>query len=486
MNWRTQLGIAYALMTVIPLLTFAYFLASYVLPSVVTRESLIVVMTCNIILSLAGFAVIAGTIRALDLSGNLENEVAKRTEELNSDIRERKKVEQALRESNMMLSDALCELKEMERRLIQEERMSALGQMASSIAHDFNNALMPISGLSEFLLMNPDKLDDKQELISTLKDIHASADRAREAVLRLREFYNSDETADFELIDVNKVFEKALALCEPKLEKTAGKGAIEIRRECGEVPLIHGNETDLREAVKSVVVNSIEAMPQGGTIDCRSYLEGKYIVMEVADTGIGMTPDVHRRCIDPFFSTKQGHGIGIGLSVAYGIVRRHRGNLEIRSEPGKGTKVRIILPQVKVPEAGAADKPGEPGDVGHIRILVVDDDFWARTVLCRYLQGVGHTVETADTGSKGVEAFRSGQFDFVITDKAMPDMSGEQVASFIGKSGKKVPVIMLTGFGEIMKDKGEMPEGVSRVMSKPVSMKELKKAICEIYAAKKQ
>jgi len=522
-------------MTIIPLLSFAYFLASYILPNMVTQESVVSVLICNIVLSVAGFSILARTIKAVNklsahmndiargdlsknillqdgreiasilqstemivqtlksdrerlqaFSRNLEKEVEKRTEELRRDIAERKLVEQALRESNMMLSDALSELKEMEHRLIQEERMSALGQMASSIAHDFNNSLMPIAGLSEFLLMNPDTLDDKEELINTLKDIHSSANRATQAVVRLREFYKSDERQDYELVDVNKVFDKVITLCTSQVEKVRqaiSSGMVEIRKEFKDVPFLLADEAELRDAVKNVIVNAVEAMPKGGVITCRSFVEGKCVVLEVIDNGTGMTPEVQSRCAEPFFSTKQGHGVGIGLSVVYGILRRHRGNLEIRSELGKGTKVRLLLPLAQAAETKEVVTQTESPDIEAIKILVVDDDVWTRTLLSRFLNGIGHTVITADTGNKGIEAFKREKFDLVITDKAMPDVSGEQVALAVSQSGGKVPVIMLTGFGEIMKDKGQVPQGVSRVMSKPVSLKQLKNAICQLFVA---
>ncbi|MDD4869972.1 MAG: response regulator [Kiritimatiellae bacterium] len=529
-KWYTQLIIAYALMTIIPLLTFGYFLTAYLIPNFVTHENLIIVIVCNLVLSFTGFSVLAKTVKTLarfrgyienvakgDLSKqillrdgpevtsitqsigtivetlkqdrarletfsrNLEKEVAKRTEELHRDIEERKKTEQALRESNMMLSDALSELKEMQHRLLQEERMSALGQMASSVAHDFNNALMPIVGLTEFLLMNRDMLNDKEELLSTLEDIHTSADHAKQAIVRLREFYNTDKNPDLRVVDVNEVLEKTIIACMIDMQKARGANkAIDVRREFGEVPFVNADEGELREALRNVIINSIEAMADGGLLTFRSYFENKWVVMEVIDTGIGMSPDVSARCLEPFFSTKGDHGTGIGLSVVHGIIRRHKGNLVVHSEPEKGTSVKILLPVVRVAGGRTATSSGGTGELGPLRLLVVDDDISSRKLLSRYLVAAGHTVETAETGAEGIAMFERDRFDLVITDRAMPDMSGDVVAASIGESGKMVPVIMLTGFGEIMKDKGEVPKGVAMVLSKPISLKELKDAISEV------
>ncbi|OGV67426.1 MAG: hypothetical protein A2283_10850 [Lentisphaerae bacterium RIFOXYA12_FULL_48_11] len=532
-NWRTQFTVAYAAMAIIPLLTFGYFLVAYLLPEHNTRENLLLVIAFSVMLSLAGFSILIRNINTLAgfctyienvargslnkqlisrngpeearinesmekiiekleqdrerlaaFTQNLEVEVASRTNELKEDIERRKRTEQALRESNMMLSDALTELKEMEHRLVVEEKMSALGQMASSVAHDFNNALMPVIGLTEFLLMNRNKLDDRQEVISTLEDIHDSADRAREAVGRLREFYKMDGSAEYDLVDVNMIFEKAINsfsdLLQKKLENNI---VIEIRRDLFDLPLINADESELREAIRNVIVNSIEAMPEGGVITCRSRMEGKHVALEITDTGEGMTLDVQGRCMDPFFTTKPGHKNGIGLAVVYGIARRHHGNLEISSDLGKGTIVKIILPLVKVSSSETASSFRIGGTSGQLKILLIDDDASSRNILSRYLNATGFVVKSADSGVKGLEAFAEDKYDLVITDRAMPDMSGDIVAASIRKGNVKIPIIMLTGFGELMKNKHEKPDGVDRILSKPVSLKELRCAVDEVTGA---
>ena len=527
-NLRTQFTVACALMAVIPLITLCYFLVAYLLPETATMGNILLVMAVNVALSITGFSILVRNINSLarfrtymenvangnmdkqsiiesgpeeacivqsadaiieklgqgqnrmeTLNRNIDAEVASRTGELTEDIERRKKTEQALRESNMMLSDALSELKEMEHRLIVEEKMSALGQMASSVAHEFNNALMPVVGLTEFLLMNQSKLDDRQEVISTLEDIHTSADRAREAVGRLREFYKLDGEAEYDLVDVNVIFDKAINSCADLLRKASEKNSIiDVKRELWDVPLINADESELREAIRNVIVNAIEAMPEGGVITCRSKMEGRSVILEIADTGEGMTIDVQGRCMDPFFTTKVGHKPGIGLSVVYGIVRRHHGNLEIRSDgKGKGTTVKMFIPLIKVDSSEHITSSTMGHAANLSKILLIDDDSSSRSILSRYLIATGYIVKSAESGAQGLDAFAQEKYDLVITDRAMPDMSGDIVASSIRKSDVHVPIIMLTGFGELMKNKNEMPEGVNKVLSKPVSLKELKNAI---------
>lgn len=401
------------------------------------------------------------------------------------DITEHRKTEEALRGSNMMLSKALEDLKHIEQRLVQEERMSALGQMASSIAHDFNNALMPILGLTEFMLTNPKSLDDREDLVGTLQDIFVSAKRAREVVVRLREFYKTDLGANLDVMDVNVVLDKALAAIQTKKKGAFRDGAapVDIRRQYGEVPLINADEAQMVEAFVNILLNAHDAMPEGGVLTLRTHVDGKWVVVLINDTGVGMAADVQKRCFEPFFTTKPGERSGIGLSMVFGIIRRHKGSVEVTSEPGRGTTVCLRLPPMSLDGSPTVVPENVTPTPRKLRILVVDDDMASRSLLTRYLTAAGHSVETANTGDQGIEKFGKERFDLVVTDRAMPDMCGDKVAEAVGRSGGKVPVIMLTGFGDIMKDRGEIPEGVTQILSKPVMWAELNKAITDVVAA---
>jgi len=521
-GWRSQQMVAYAAMSVIPILSFGYFLLSCFVPGTATREGVLTIVILITLLSLAGFIALHNMLkkvsgllgdaedmvrecskgRDLPLPGSssssaslemtleklrvdkelLETEVARKIKELEEDIEQRTKAEQALRETNMMLSDALCEIKQMERRSSSEERSRVLGQMASSIAHDFNNALMPILGLTELLVTNPKQLDNREELVSTLNDIHTSAERALNVVEKLRDYYRTNSESDLDIIDVDITLDKAVNAYGKKLAGLGeGKRDISIRLELGNVPLVKADELDFREAINKIIENAVEAMPQGGTIVCRTSVHGKYVVIEIVDNGVGMNLEVQGHCFEPFFSTKSDSGLGVGLSVVHGIARKFRGHVDIRSEPGKGTSVQLFIPETFLP-ADRRDARAGSTDVISARILVVDDDLNSRNLLARYLGTLGYLVETAETGGEGIRVLGAGMFDIVITDRALPDMSGDIVAKSVYESGKKLPVIMLTGFGELMKDKGEKPVGVTIILGKPISLKELKESISEIIA----
>ena len=201
-------------------------------------------------------------------------------------------------------------------------------------------------------------------------------------------------------------------------------------------------------------------------------------MLEITDTGIGMSEDVRLRCIEPFFSTKEERGTGLGLGIVYGIVRRHEGSIEIESTPNRGTTVTITLPLYKeetAPEKSFANVPSERS----LRILVVEDEPLVREVITVYLTEDLHQIETATNGREGLDKFKAGQFDLVLTDRAMPEMNGDALAAEIKKIAPEQPVILLTGFGDLMSGAGERPAGVDMVVSKPFTLSVLRDAIAK-------
>ncbi len=391
----------------------------------------------------------------------------------------RLRAEEALRHTNMKLAEALDEVTKTQERMIQHERLSALGQMGSGIAHDFNNALMPIVGFTQFLLAHPETLDDKEGLKSTLTDINEAAVNAKEIVRRLSQFYKPATNGKRESVDLNHAIERAVALTKPIWrEEKGGKGVpIEVRTKLGmNIPHVRGSEAELSEVLTNMILNSIDAMPQGGLVTISSTADDRHAILSVADTGMGMSEEVLRQCMEPFFSTKGEKGTGLGLSMVHGIVRRHRGNMEIRSLPGRGTTVELRLPVIF--EAG--DKKEHVVAVETVRslkILVIDDDMWTRDLMKLLLEADNHEVDVAQTGTEGLTQFARQEYDLVMTDRAMPDMSGDQVAAAVKKVNPAMPVVLLTGFGDVMKDEGELPEGIDSILSKPVTQDELQHAI---------
>ncbi|HET9418034.1 MAG TPA: HAMP domain-containing sensor histidine kinase, partial [Chthoniobacterales bacterium] len=272
----------------------------------------------------------------------------------------RRQAEKDLRETNRELEKTLRELKATQQQVIQQERLSAIGQMASGIAHDFNNTLMPILGFADVLLENPVLLDDKQETRRCLEMLRTSAKDAANVVARLREFYRPVESDEqFPIVDLARIVQQAVSLTEPKWRHQAqARGAtIKVSAEAKAFPIVAGEESALREVLTNLIFNSVDAMPNGGEISLETAIENDRAVIRVSDTGTGMTETVRQRCLEPFFSTKGEHGTGLGLSMVYGIIQRHRGELQIQSELGQGTTFLISLPLAQSSSIPSAAPP---------------------------------------------------------------------------------------------------------------------------------
>ncbi len=400
------------------------------------------------------------------------------------DITERKQAEAEVKEANLLLQKALSELREVERQMVQQERLHALGQMASGIAHDFNNALTPILLFSDSLLAHPDSLEDRERVADALQQIKASAEDAVSVVRRLREFYRlRDEQDELQVMDFNQVIAEVISLTEPmwKEQATAASTHITLEADLQPLPAFVGSESELREALTNLMLNAVDAVPDGGAITIRSRAYDDTIVLEVRDTGVGMTPDVRQRCLEPFFTTKDERGTGIGLAMVYGTVERHHGTIEIESEAGEGTTVRIRLPvrvmQAQEGEAEMADAVASPLD-----ILLVEDEESVLEALRQDLTAEGHRVEVASNGREGLEKFQAASFDLVITDRAMPEMSGDELAAAIKEVAPDMPIILLTGFGDMMEVTGDKPAGVDLILSKPVTVAALRDAVAKVMA----
>ncbi|HEU4439228.1 MAG TPA: ATP-binding protein, partial [Methylomirabilota bacterium] len=357
------------------------------------------------------------------------------------------------------------------------------------LAHDFNNALVPISGYAEMLLEHPDILENQAKATKYLKLIMTGVEDAASVVSRLREFYRKREEGEtYRPLSLNQMVEQAVALTRPRWRDEAlGSGrTILVEADMRPIPRILGSESELRELLTNLIFNAVDAMPEGGTIRIRTGLRETptgadgvpHVFLEVSDTGTGMTDEVRRRCLEPFFSTKGERGTGLGLPMVFGIVKRHRGTMDIESTVGKGTTFIVALPadatQSREVQAGTA------APTGPLSVLVVDDEPIARDVLTEYLTGDGHRVETAENGREGFEKFKAGDFSVVITDRAMPEMGGDQLAAMVKEQTPHTPVVLLTGFGDLMNAAGEKPDGVDLVVKKPIRLSTLREVLAKM------
>ena len=391
-------------------------------------------------------------------------------------------LERLVAERTEALEAALVELRQHQQQLVQQERLRALGEMASGIAHDFNNALSVIMGFVELLKTNPDLATDSARLDRYLGLILTAAKDGSAVVNRLREFYRPREQNEgFTHVDLRVVGQAAIALTAPRWQAQAQARGInvEIVDDLQPVPPVNGNASELREVLTNLIINAVDALARDGTVTLACRQVGNRVAISVTDTGVGMTDDVRRRCLEPFFTTKEAHGTGLGLAVTYGIVTRHDGTVDIASEPGTGTCMTLSLPVAQTPAQAATNQPACP-HVQPLRILIVDDLAEVRELLADLLTGEGHQIRTADSGEAALKGFRPGDFDLVITDRAMPGMAGDQLAWLLKETDPQLPIIMLTGFGSMMISAGERPDGVDAVLGKPLAINDLQQAIARL------
>ena len=280
---------------------------------------------------------------------------------------------------------------------------------------------------------------------------------------------------------MNAVCDQAIAFTTPKWKaKARATGAtVEVRTNYAEVPQILACAPELRETLTNLIFNAVDAMPAGGTITVSTLTDGTDVRIEVSDTGTGMSEESIARCLEPFFSTKGDRGTGLGLAVVYGIIQRHGGTIEIKSELGKGTTFCLVLPATD--QIAEDIEPGEQAAVNRtLNILVVDDQEIICELIAAHLNADGHTTATFCDPNDALARMDSEAFDLVITDQSMPGLSGEQLAKKVKERNPKTHVIMLTGFGDDLMTNGKAPEGIEWVLAKPVSSDELRRAIFEV------
>jgi CheY-like chemotaxis protein len=277
-------------------------------------------------------------------------------------------------------------------------------------------------------------------------------------------------------------------------EQTQRKGIrVELTKKLGKIPRILGNPSELREVMTNIVFNAVDAMPDGGEITITTAIQAEdWVEIRIADTGIGMTEEVRKRVFDPFFTTKGVTNTGLGMSVSYGIVKRHGGEILIESEPGKGTTFIVHLPtgyMNEIPDEKAVRPvPVTPLTVeaGGARILVIDDEDSVRKILYQMLKAKGYQVVVASSGEEGIERFREESFDLVFTDLGMPKMSGWEVARVLKGIDPKVPVALITGWGvELNKDKMK-ESGIDLVVSKPFNFDQVVRLVSEAMELKEK
>jgi signal transduction histidine kinase/ActR/RegA family two-component response regulator/HAMP domain-containing protein len=408
------------------------------------------------------------------------------------------------------LQRAYDDLRQTQESVFQQERLRALGQMASGVAHDINNAISPIALYTESLLERETGLSERAR--SYLTTIQTAIHDVARTVSRMREFYRPQEgQAATTRVDLNLAIRGVLELTQARWrDQPQERGAvIELHTELmNPAPVVMGAENEIRDALTNLILNAADAMPDGGTLTVRTTTglkrprreaassqpqpstgaaepAAEVHCLEVSDTGLGMDEQTRRRCLDPFFTTKGERGTGMGLAMVYGMAQRHSADLEIDSAPGKGTTVRLLFPAASRSADETARQLALGLPVRPMRILIVDDDPLIVESLRETLLGDGHSITAADGGQAGIDALEAARgrrepFELVITDLGMPYVDGRKVAAAVKAVSPNTPVVLLTGWGQRLTAENQVPPHVDRVLSKPPKLRELRAALAEL------
>ena len=373
------------------------------------------------------------------------------------------------------------EARRLRERLAETEKLRALGEMAGGVAHDFNNLLGAILGRAQLLR----RRDFEADVDRDLTVIEKAAQDGRETIRRIQEFSRVRRDRKFVPVDLCEVIRDSLEITKTRWKSEAERRnvAFNVSFDGGEVPPVLGNAAELREVLTNLILNSVDAMPQGGKLCLACRRHGDRVVAEVKDAGVGMTEEIRRQLFDPFFTTKGTRGMGLGLSVVYGIVTRHEGRIDVQTALGKGTTfvlefpVATVLPAVVGGDGAVLPQLLRPG-----KILVIDDEPEVGDVVRDVLVAEGHLVDTANSGSDGIQLAMVSTYDMVFTDLGMPDMSGWEVAERLGKICPGLPVALVTGWGMSLDVAEARKKGVAAIVHKPFDINDLIRTATEILA----
>ena len=389
------------------------------------------------------------------------------------------------------LSHYIAEQERIREQFSQVEKLSALGELASGVAHDFNNTLAGILGRAQLL----QRTNDPEKIKRGLEIIVKTAEDGAKTVKRIQDFARQRRDHNFELVSIDQILHDAREITRPRWKTCAEASNIHITvdLQVESSAMVMGDDSELREVLVNMVFNAIDAMPEGGTLSLITRTVDDSVIIKIVDTGVGMYPEVRSRIFDPFFTTKGKAGLGLSLAVSFGIIRRHGANIEVESQYGRGTEFRITLPLarlaekvIKTIEVAAPPLPTPDQNVclplseRQTRLLVVDDEDFVRDLLRDILEGEHCDVCVAESGSEALALFREAQFDAVFTDVGMPGMSGWELAREIRQLDTQIPIAVITGWGEAVGSNEQKAAGVDWVVAKPFTADRIAELVREV------
>ncbi len=375
------------------------------------------------------------------------------------------------------LRRTLVELRAAQETLIRGATLRAVGELAAGAAHHLNNLMAVVLGRAQLLLIKkPDPA-----IAASLRSIERAAVDAADTVRQIQGFSGTAKAGGAARFELNAVIQEAIDFTRSRWQNEAKvRGAsIEVQAQPGPIPEVSGRRVEIREVITNLILNAVDALPEGGRIVIATRAEPGRVIVSVSDSGLGVSAEVKRRAFEPFFTTKGVKRTGLGLAVAYGTVQRHGGQIALESAPGAGTTVTFWLPAVGREEGAAGPEAAAPR-VGSV--LVIDDEADVRDLVAEVLTSYGHRVTTAAGGREGLTRFEAGRYDLVLTDLGMPDLDGWEVARAIKSSRGDIPVLLLTGWADAMDPSGATL--VDGILKKPFGVEELAAAVAAALAGR--
>ena len=405
------------------------------------------------------------------INESLEHRIVERTEEL--------------KEKNVTLNKEITERKKMENALLQSEKLKSLGIITAGISHEFNNILNIISGKVQLLEVD---YDDNSELKVELSDIMKAVDDGAAITDNMLKITKpGGSTSEYVPFYLNDLIKQSIEFTKPRWKNMAQAKGIDHfidQKGMGNIPPLLCDPTEIREVFTNIINNALDALPDGGSISFCTWSKEDNLFASIADTGNGMAKEVKDHIFDPFFTTRCPEGTGLGMSMANGIITRHGGKIEVESELGKGTTFTLQFPTTnKVVCPTVAPEPEQEINIKNLRILVVDDDQDICDILDKFLSRKGHKVKTVDNGADAIKIIKAEEFDLVLSDLAMPNVNGYEVARAINKLKKRPKIGMITDWRDKLEQFDGADTKVDFVLKKPFKHTELIKHLDRLFGS---
>ncbi len=379
----------------------------------------------------------------------------------------------------------ITERKLAEYAILESQRLSVVGEMASAVAHDFNNSLQAILSTLTVAML---KIDVPEPTIKFLENIESMILEVAERVKLLQRYGEKNQSkTNCSLLNLNTLIEESIKQLSPLWRNEAEKKGLSIKINTKLIPLtiVNGNKCEIKSVLLNIIKNCLEALPNGGVIDIETGFKTEGIYLTITDSGIGMNNETKIRMFQPFFTTKGFDvGRGLGMSGVYSIIKEHGGNVFVKnSELGKGTAIEVVFPipeQKEITNEKSIEEVITKNDL-ELRILLVEDDDLIRENICFIIEQLGHKCDTANSGKKALEFLDKNKYDIVITDIGIPNMNGWQLADKINeKFGDKIKVAVISGWSSEISEEEEKKHGVTHVLGKPFTIEQLENLIFEI------